>query len=150
MADMFAKLEHSLKTDMATLYGDLGQILTREEDTERRLDTHIQVINKLKEEILQTEQRNVPYKIKVQENRNRRKNLRIRGLPEASQEEDLIDIMNKIFNPLLGRAVSESLKTERVQRIRRPQSVMKETQRDIIVRFHSYEEKAQIWGKRHH
>lgn len=29
MADMIAKLEHSLKTDMATLHGDMGQILSR-------------------------------------------------------------------------------------------------------------------------
>lgn len=45
MAEMFAKLENSLKTIMATLHSILGQILTRVEDKERRLDTHTQAIN---------------------------------------------------------------------------------------------------------
>lgn len=50
MAVMFVKLENSLKTDMATLNGDLSQILGRVEDTEKRLDTHTLVME-LKEEM---------------------------------------------------------------------------------------------------
>lgn len=46
---MFSKLDHSLKTDMAKLHGDLGQIPTRVEDTENRLDTL--EIKALKEQI---------------------------------------------------------------------------------------------------
>lgn len=59
------------------------------------------------------------------------------------QGEDLINTMKKIFNPMLGRPVMELLQIERVCRIRKPQSIAKETP---IVRFHYYEEKAQIWG----
>lgn len=59
---MFSKLDHSLKTDMAKLHGDLGQIPTRVEDTENRLDTL--EIKALKEQIrnLRMEQRNLFYK----------------------------------------------------------------------------------------
>lgn len=48
--------------------------------------------------------------MKNQENRNRRKNLRIQGLPETTQDEYLKDTMGKIFNPLIGRAITETLR----------------------------------------
>lgn len=82
------------------------------------------------------------YKLEDQENRNKEKP---ENLPEATQREDL-EIMKKIFNPLLGRAMSEPLKIEKVHRFKRPLGIPIETPRDIIVRFHNYEEKAQIWG----
>lgn len=95
--------------------------------------------------ILKKEQQEQIYKIEDQENRERRKNLRIRGLPEPTQAENLIEIMNKIFNPILGKEESNIIKIERVHKIRRPQGLSMEKPRDIIVRFKNWEEKNQIW-----
>lgn len=51
-------------------------------------------------QILQIEQRNMAYRLEDQENRNRRKNLRIRGLSELMQGEDLTEMMKTTLNPL--------------------------------------------------
>lgn len=102
MADIFSRLKQSLKEEMATLHGDLSQILKWVEETEEKLDRQPVEIKELGEQMkrVQMEQRNMLYKVEDQENRNRRKNLRIWGLPET-QEDDLQDKMDKLFGPLL-------------------------------------------------
>lgn len=103
MAAIFAALESSLKIEMATIHKNLGHVLTRVDDTEKRLDSHTQTIKEIKGEmkVLRTEQRELEYKLEDQENRHRRKNLRICGLPEPIQGEDLVEKNWKIFNPIL-------------------------------------------------
>lgn len=56
-------------------------------------------------------------------------------------------MMKYIFNPLLGRSLDEELKIDRVHGIRKPPSVREDVPRDIIVKFHQYEDKAKIWSK---
>lgn len=55
--------------------------------------------------------------------------------------------MNKIFNPLLDKAVEVCLKIKRIHWIRKPQNIATDLPRDVLVRFQLYEEKAQIWGE---
>lgn len=84
MAEMFARLETSIKGEIATLHEGMNHILKRVEDAEERLVMQGDEIKRHKEQMaeMQRDQRNIMYKIEGQENRNRRKNLRIRGLPE--------------------------------------------------------------------
>lgn len=79
MVDMFSRLEQYGKGDMATLHGDLSQRLKRVEDTEEKCDIQAVEIKEFKEQMkkIQTEQRNMLYRLEDQENRSRRKNLRI-------------------------------------------------------------------------
>lgn len=150
ISDMFSRLEQSLKGEMATLHGDLSQILKWVEETEEKLDIQAVEIKELKEQMkrVQTEQRNMMYKVEDQEKRNRRKNLRIWGLPETTQEtpqeEDLYNKMDKIFCPLLRRSITEKIGSREYIGSRKPVNMAKEI-RDIIVRFHIYKDKEQIW-----
>lgn len=147
MEKMFAALENSLKAEMLTLHKDMGHILSRVEEVETKADTHLKMIKELKGEIkiLKREQQEQSYKIEDQENRERRRNLRIRGLPEIGQAENLIGKMSNLFNHILGKEESNEIKIERAYRLRRPQGLPMETPRDIIVRFERWEEKNQIW-----
>lgn len=79
------------------------------------MDWHTQIIKDLKGEVkkLRLEQRDLAYKMEEQENRSRRKNLRIRGLQEPTDGEDLVEKMKKIFNTLLGREEAEPIGIER-------------------------------------
>lgn len=52
--------------------------------------------------------------------------------------------MQDLFNPMLGREEVETLKLDRVHRITRYQPKVDDDPRDVIVRFHYYEEKAKI------
>lgn len=60
---------------------------------------------------MQTDHRDILYKLEDQENQNRRQNLRIRALPEQNGE-DLGKKMKKIFNPVLGRGEGDDLKID--------------------------------------
>lgn len=70
MVDMFLRLEQSLNGEMATLHGDLSQILKWVEETDEKLDIQAVEIKELKEQMesVQIEQRNMMYKVEDQEN----------------------------------------------------------------------------------
>ena len=149
MREMFASLERSIKAEMATLHVDFGHILGRVEEIEEKVESQGKELKNLKEQMrkMKMEQRNMLYKIEDQENRNRRKNLRIRGLPEKGPTEKLEETLEKLFNPLLGKATTDKIEFERIHRLRKPTNLPKEKTRDVIARFHKYETRAQIWEK---
>lgn len=51
MEKMFTALENSLKTEMTTIHKDLGHILSRVEEVETKVDSHLKMIKKLRGEI---------------------------------------------------------------------------------------------------
>lgn len=75
MAEMFAKLEMSIKGEIATLHEGMNHLLQRVEVTEESLTTQGEEIKRLKAQMdeMQRDQRNLMYKIEDQENRSRRK-----------------------------------------------------------------------------
>lgn len=87
----FAALENSLKTEMAVIHKDMGHMLTRVEEVENKTDLHAKMIEELKGEIktLKLEHKEQAYRAEDQENRDRRKNLRIRGIPETLSDRKL-------------------------------------------------------------
>lgn len=87
------------------------------------------------------------YKIEDQENRNRRNNIRIRGLPEATRDNDLLPSIQGIFDNLLGLAADNPLKIDRVHRALRPRNLSSDTPRDVICIVHHYPEKELIMKK---
>lgn len=112
------------------------------------MDLQAVAINELKDQMagLQKDHRCTLYRLEDQENRNRRKNLRIRGVPDI-QGEDLQAKMDNIFGHMLGLTETEknNLFLERVHRVRKPAALAAEIPRDIIARFHYFQDKEQIW-----
>ncbi|XP_041429830.1 uncharacterized protein LOC121397285 [Xenopus laevis] len=82
-----------------------------------------------------------------QENRSRRNNIRIKGLPEATGPEDLHPSIQDIFNNLLGRPNGTHLEMDCVHRETRPFNPDAKYPRDVICRIHFYAEKEQIMRK---
>lgn len=95
---------------------------------------------------MQIDHRDILCKLEEQENQSRPQNLRIRALPEK-QGDDLVTKLKKIFNPILDRRLDEDLKIDRVHRVRKPPGLREEIPRDVIIKFHLYEDKARIWSK---
>lgn len=54
------------------------------------------------------------------DNRGRRNNIRVRGLPEATQDEDLHVTLQAIFNSILGRLEHQRVKLDRAHRALHP------------------------------
>lgn len=55
--------------------------------------------------------------------------------------------MKLTFNPLLDKGIDERLKIDRNHRVRKLKNIIADRPRDILVRFQTYEEKAEIWCK---
>lgn len=144
LLEMFAKLEVVIKTEIHNVRTDMGHLLKRVESAEEASDKQSREIIILKQQVkdLQLAQRD---KLEAQENQNRRQNLRLRALPEQ-RDEDLHAKMKAIFNPILGRNPDDELKIDRVHRLRKPPNVSEDKPRDIIIRFHHYEDKAKVWS----
>lgn len=115
------------------------------EEAETRLDQHGEELEGFKKQIEEVikEQRNILYKLEDQENRSRRRNLRIRGLPETQGEkEDLLGKMDAIFGGMITSPnISDKIKFDRVHRIRKPAEIKGDVPRDVIARFHNYQDK---------
>lgn len=87
LASMLLGLEKVIKKELSGMRADLAQVLEHVEETEQCLDRHAAVIRDLQSSTrnLNIALRMALYKIEDQENCNRRNNIRIRGLPEATK-----------------------------------------------------------------
>lgn len=152
MSEMFTKLERKLesiiKEEILNVRSDMGHLLRRVEEAEEASSKQAKDLADLKEQVkkVQSENRALAFRLEEQENQSRRQNLRIRSIPEQ-QNEDLGEKMRKIFNPLLGRREDEVLRIDRVHRIRKPPHIKQDIPRDVIIKFHQYEDKEKIWKK---
>lgn len=147
MLEMFSNLETAIKSEILNVQTDMGLLLRRVEEVEEMSGNQAKEISELKLQMskMQSDYHILSYKLEEQENQTRCQNLRIRSLPEQ-QNEDLVIKMKTIFNPILGRQEDESLRIDRVHRIRKSPNMREDVPRDVIVKFHSYEVKEKIWN----
>lgn len=149
LAGMFHSLEKSIKKEISAVRSDMTHILTRVEETEQRQDTHDLAIKELQDTVTQlaSAHRASLYKLEDLENRNRRNNIRVRGLPEATGDNDLEPSIRGIFNTILGNSATAPLRFDRVHRALRPRNAKSDQPRDVICRLHYFEDKNAIMMK---
>lgn len=68
------------------------------------------------------------------ENRHRRNNIKLRGIPEAVETTDLRATVIGIFNDLLGKPASSPIELDRVHRINIPSQGERSQPRDVLCR----------------
>lgn len=78
------------------------------------------------------------------EDRSRRNNLRLRGLPEATGQADLQATVTDIFRRVAGDHLLERVEIDRVHRALGPRSSDPTRPRDVICRLHHYTHKEVI------
>lgn len=78
------------------------------------------------------------------DNRGRRHNLRIRGMPEAITAEHLSLAITSLFNDLLNRPPETQISMERINRALRPKGRETDPPRDIICCIVDYRLKEEI------
>lgn len=146
MADMLSQLELMIKGEINATRRDIQNVPQKVEDTEIYLDEHKEAIMELREraEMGWIEVRNIQYKLEDQENRSRRKNLRVRGLPETVKDAELEDVLWEVFIKALKREASMPLLFERFHRTQKMKKVAGDLPRDVIARFHHYDMKEQV------
>lgn len=86
------------------------------------------------------------YKLEDLENRNRRNNLCIRGLPEATRDNNLVQSIRGILNTILGNPVTDPLQFDRVHHALRPRNVTSVQPRDVICCLHKNAVMTKLWN----
>lgn len=115
----------TIESDAATLRQDITNLqVAREEVTDQVAQLHL-LIDDL-------------------ENRNRRRNIRIRGLPEATRQTDLKATVTAIFNNCLERPPETPIAIDRVHRTLGPRGPTEDRPRDVLCCLHNYSVKEDI------
>lgn len=78
------------------------------------------------------------------ENRSRRANIRIRGLPESILQKDLEEQTLRIINIFLEKPPESTIQIDRVHRVAKGRSMRQDTSRDVICKLHHYQIKESI------
>ncbi|CAH2252655.1 Hypothetical predicted protein [Pelobates cultripes] len=73
------------------------------------------------------------------EDRSRRNNIQLRGVPEEVEIKDLESYMRGLFLTILPDIPPEMLLLDRIHRLARPQHLPTSTPRDVQLRLHYYQ-----------
>lgn len=121
-----------LSTKIDTLESELARSLKRVETLEKRSEGHQRSIVDLALQVLDLE------------NRNRRENVRIRGIPEKIQAEALEKVIVPILNYYMDRQEDVALLMDRYHRVpgRRLRGI--DRPRDVLVKLHYFTDREAI------
>ncbi|CAH2293019.1 Hypothetical predicted protein [Pelobates cultripes] len=137
-AEITKQLE-GLKTEMATLASRTGQTENRISKLESSTQEHAQDIAYFHGKIAALEDG-----MEDLNNRSRRNNIRIRGLPEAVTQEQLLPTLKAIFQEMAPDLTPNDLEIDRVHRALKPPNLNQATPRDIITRLHHFSAKEKL------
>lgn len=104
---MFCSMGKSIKKDISAARADMSLLLGRLEETEQRQDFHVVAIKELPDTVTLLA---FAHRASLLENCNRRNNLRIRGLPEATRDNDQEPSIRGILNTILGNPVTAAVR----------------------------------------
>ncbi|CAH2321374.1 Hypothetical predicted protein [Pelobates cultripes] len=119
-----------LKDDIEALTSRTSRTETQIAETQDKLKTHTGDIGAMQDKILYLEDG-----LEDLNNRSRRQNIRIRGLPESVLPETLLPTVRAIFQSLLPDASEQDLYIERAHRALRPPTYNMNAPRDIITKL---------------
>ncbi|KAM5194348.1 uncharacterized protein ACMZJ9_022866 [Mantella aurantiaca] len=139
-------VEDNHRKEMLALKQDVSKVGSRVQNLEESM-------TKLDATILQLTQSStlqisyisqLQLQIDDQEDRERCNNLRLRGIPEATTNNDLEETVLAFFNRLLGPSSSSPIVLDRVHRALGPRLGDAFRPRDVICRLHYYKHKEEI------
>lgn len=78
------------------------------------------------------------------EDRSRRNNLKLRGVPEAIQTDQLEQYAIRLFSTLVPTLSERDLAIDRIHRLPKPSFLAADTPRDVLLRIHFFQSKEKI------
>lgn len=150
-----ARMEKAFRKDIEDLQADTAHIGGRVEALEATVEDINPSLQALQAHSKMQDQRidSLLDQLDDVENRSRRVNIRIRGLPEATGPRDIIPSLQGLFTQILGREAPDHIEIDRAHRALRPPSEDPDKPRDIICKLHKYTVKERIMfhvrGMRH-
>lgn len=78
------------------------------------------------------------------EDRNRRNNLKIRGIPETVEQGDLLEYATTLFKEILPDLTDLDVIIDRIHRLPKPSYLANQIPRDVILQLHFYHAKEKL------
>lgn len=78
------------------------------------------------------------------EDKSRRNNVKISGIPESVQQQDLSNYVSQLFNTVMSNMSALDLKVDRIHWLPKPTYLSDNIPRDVILRFHFYYAKERL------
>ncbi|CAH2223283.1 Hypothetical predicted protein [Pelobates cultripes] len=150
LAAMLHELRTSMRTDfqaaVSDLRKDLLEVGTRvnvlEEKTDELCQANDAIVSKLQQ--LEKDNRRLTEKMADLEDRSRRNNIRVRGVPEKVTQEDLPSYLLRLFQAIQPALAPADLRLDRAHRVPKPTNLARDVPRDVVTRLHYYSAKEAI------
>lgn len=140
------RLENMMKAEVQKVQETIGDIKTKIELLEEELTETKQKNIYLEDEIKSIQANHLDLALQVLdgENRSRRENIRIRGIPENVPHEALKGKVLEIFNFYLDRPLDSKMELDRWHRVPGGNPKNLKFPRDVVVKLHYYSDKEAI------
>ncbi|CAH2219428.1 Hypothetical predicted protein [Pelobates cultripes] len=146
LADIRKSVAEELDKKLGPIMEGMADLSARTQATETKMaeametvQAHGGELQALREQLRSLEESNEDLN-----NRSRRNNIRVRGIPETVSTELLTDTLTEAFRNLLPEASNADLLMDRAHRALRAPSNNATTPRDVIVRLHFFHVKERI------
>ncbi|XP_063819111.1 uncharacterized protein LOC135057144 [Pseudophryne corroboree] len=149
MRNIKKSIRAEVQEAISGLKSDVDSLGTRVDAIERKQEELIAFQQESEQEISQirTDVMLLADKQEDLDNRGRRNNLRIRNVPETIEQNHLTDYLLRLFRSLAPSVPDDMLLLDRAHRALRPRSQEAKTPRDVILRFHYFAVKDQVYAK---
>lgn len=125
--DSFAAAFTDLRREIQSMHMRIDDL----ETTTTRHDAALQQIQH-SSQIYNSQLRDLHRHMEDLDNRGRRYNVRVRGIPESIEQNHIIQATIQIFNDLLGRPPESPIEYERLHRALKPRGRDSDPPRDVI------------------
>lgn len=142
---LVAEVKEACKTEITALRKDLKHVSDRVETLETDHDDTRRYVTQLQSHITAQDKflNDTRSHLEDIDNRGRRNNIRVRGIPEADNAEDLPSLLSSIFNQLLDATPDHVIQLDRAHRALRPKR-SNGPSRDVICCVHDFALKERV------
>ncbi|CAH2327899.1 Hypothetical predicted protein [Pelobates cultripes] len=140
LEDMSTKILTSLQSTLKELRRDVQELEDRMTHVEQKMEDQTAAHNDVADQV-QHMQQQLEYtqrKVMDLEDRSRRQNLRLRGIPEEVKQPDLHAFLIGYFKELAPDLPAEVLLLDRYHRVQKPTFLPQDTPRDVLTHLHYF------------
>ncbi|CAH2226218.1 Hypothetical predicted protein [Pelobates cultripes] len=140
------RMQASFTTALAKIKNEITDLDARASQLEEKMEETTTAHAAFEDRLEDIEKRLSLHETKITdaEDRSRRNNIRLRGVPEDVGAQDLTAFTMELFRAVLPDIPADMLLLDRIHRIPRPQHLPPTTPRDVLMRLHYYHTKDQI------
>lgn len=149
LKSLFKEFSLTVKEELADIKTEVKQIahhIDKLEETNNQIISHAEYL----ETTISNQQKDL-YQLKLHlddlENRSRRNNLRLKGIPESVPDKEIPLLLTQIFNELLGLPEDNDVGLQRAHRVYRPRSSENDRPRDVLCCLLCFRTKEEILAK---